>query len=305
MITLEGVSKTYRKSTVPAVNDLTLTLRDGEIVGFAGLNGAGKTTTIRMISGVLFPDRGSILVDGHDIVNDKLEASRNIGWVPELPNYELNARPADLLRYYAGFFVKDDREFAERRTNLMKRLGIWKYREKKLRYWSQGMKKRFSIVAASQADPRNYLFDETLSGLDPEGVKDVRDFILDQKSQGKSVFLSSHILSELELIADRIAIIKEGELLNVIGRDELSKLGARMAKIIVDNLDQKALTLLEKYGTPEKKGNTVILRNIDSDATKYHEINAELVGAGYFVSHFDVTGLDLESYFLKLVETQK
>lgn len=305
MIVLEGVSKTYRNSTVPAVKDLSLTLEDGEIVGFAGLNGAGKTTTIRMISGVLFPDKGTILVDGHDIVNDKLKASRNIGWVPELPNYELNARPNDLLRYYAGFFVKDDREFQERRTNLMKRFGIWKYRDRKLRYWSQGMRKRFSLVAASQAYPGNYLFDETLSGLDPEGVKDVRDYIMELKSQGKCVFLSSHILSELEMIADRIAIIKDGELLNVIGREELSKLGSHVAKIVVENLDQKALTLLEKYGTPEAKGNVVKIRNIESETFKYYEINAELVKAGYYVSHFEITGADLESYFLKMVETQR
>ncbi len=208
MIKLENVTKTYRKSTVPAVKDLSLILKDGEIMGFAGLNGAGKSTTIRMISGVLFPNNGNVIVDGHDVTSDKIEASKNIGWVPELPNFELNAKPVDLLRYYSGFFDKPEQEIETRRIELLKEFGIWGHRDKKLRNYSHGMKKRFSIVAASQADPKNYLFDETLNGLDPEGVRQVRKYLLKLKGEGKCIFLSSHILSELQLVADRIAIIK-------------------------------------------------------------------------------------------------
>ena len=305
MIVLDKVSKTYRKSTEPAVSNLSLELENGEIMGFAGLNGAGKSTTIRMVSGILFPSKGTVLVDGHDIVEDKLEASRQVGWVPELPNYELNAKPADLLRYYAGFFGKDENEIESRRTKLLKQFGIWEYRNRKLRNYSQGMKKRFSIVAASQANPNNYLFDETLNGLDPEGVKVVRNYMLNLKKDRKCVFLSSHILSELELVADRIAIIRKGELLRVIDRNELSSLGARIAKITVDNMDSGALKLLEKYGTPEAKGFSVTVRGLGGDSSKYYEMNSDLVRSGYYVSHFEVTGEALEEYFLQMVEDQK
>lgn len=302
MIEIEGITKTYRNSTEPAVKDLSLVLKNGEVVGFAGLNGAGKTTTIRMISGILFPDTGKITVDGHDIVSDKIEASKNIGWVPELPNYELNAKVINLLKYYAGFFEKDTKETEERMMELMKRFGIWAYRDRKLRHFSQGMKKRFSLVAASQGDPGNYLFDETLSGLDPEGVKDVRKFILDLKKEGKCVFLSSHILSELEMVADRIAIIKKGELIKIVERSELLSLGTRIAKITVDNIKDEVMGLLEKYGTPELSGNSVILKNLHVDPSGYSEINTELVHAGFKVSHFEIGGEALEDYFLEIVE---
>lgn len=303
MITIEDVSKTYRKSSKPAVKDLSLELKDGEIVGFAGLNGAGKSTTIRMISGILFPDKGNILVNGHDIVEDKIEASKNIGWVPELPIYELNATPASLLKYYAGFFGKDVSEILKRGEELSKRLGIWEHRDKKLRYYSQGMKKRFSIVAASQANPRNYLFDETLNGLDPEGVRDVRDFMLNLKKSGKCILLSSHILSELEIAADRVAIIRDGELIKIIGRDEISKLGYRSARMTIDNMDDGAVKLLEKYGPIHIDKNAVTVGNITVDASQYYEINAELISEGYRVSYFEIKGEDLESYFLDLVES--
>lgn len=305
MIRIDGISKTYRKSSEPAVKDLSLELNDGDIVGFAGLNGAGKSTTIRMISGIVFPDEGRVLVDGHDIVEDKIEASKNIGWVPEAPNYELNGRPVDLLRYYAGFFGKEEKAIIQRGKELSERFGIWEHRKKKLRYWSQGMKKRFSIVAASQSDPKNYLFDETLNGLDPEGVKDVRNFMLTLKSKGKCIFLSSHILSELELVADKIAIIRKGEIIKVIERGEFSKLGPRTALISIENLDDRVPKLLEKYGTADIKGNSITLSNIDLDVSRYHEINTDLVTAGYSVSHFEIKGEGLESYFLDLMESSK
>ncbi len=302
MIEIEGVSKTYRKSKEPAVRNLNLELKDGEIVGFAGLNGAGKTTTIHLISGVLFPDSGTITVDGHNIVSDKIEASKNIGWVPELPNYDLGSTPLNLLKYYSGYFEKNESEIEERRTILMKRFGIWEYRNRKLRNFSQGMKKRFSLVAASQTNPQNYLFDETLNGLDPEGVRDLRTFMLTLKKEGKCLFLSSHILSELELVADRIAIIKGGELISLMDRKELQSLGSSHVKLTVENIDKKGIALLEKYGAVEVNGTSLILKNITGIDDRYFEINRELVLSGYNVSHFEIAGEGLESYFLELVE---
>lgn len=305
MIVVEDVSKTYRKSREPAVKELSLHLKDGEIVGFAGLNGAGKSTTIRLICGILFPDKGHILVDGHDIVEDKIEASKNIGWVPELPNYDLNTRPIDLLRYYSGFFGEDNEAVETRRESLMRKFGIWEYRNRKLKNFSQGMKKRFSIVAASQADPKNFLFDETLNGLDPEGVREVREYMLSLKKNGKTIFLSSHILSELELVADRIAVIRKGELIKLIDRKDISSLKSKIVRIVIENPDKNAINLLEKYGTPKEEDSSLLLTDLKNIDSKYYEINRDLVMAGYNVSHFELTGEGLESYFLELVEGEK
>ena len=103
MIEMRDLSKVYGRNPVPAVSKLNLEINDGEILGFAGLNGAGKSTTIRLVSGIIFPTEGQVLVDGHDIVRNKIAASKNIGWVPELPNFETNEKSVALLKYYAGF----------------------------------------------------------------------------------------------------------------------------------------------------------------------------------------------------------
>lgn len=305
MIQVENVSKTYRKSDVPAVRNLNLELRNGEIVGFAGLNGAGKSTTIRLITGILFPDSGNIVIDGKDIVEDKIAASRNIGWVPELPIYDLNSSPDRLLRYFSGYYSGKKEEIAEKRISLMKQFGIWEYRDRKLRNFSQGMKKRFSIVAASQSDPDNYLFDETLNGLDPEGVRDTRKYILSLKERRKCVLLSSHILSELQLVADRIAIISRGELLTVLQKNEINSLGSNFISIAIENPDSRAKGLMELYGDVYQEGKYFAIRNLKTPEREAYEVSRAIINAGYRLSHFAVTGEDLESYFLELVGAKK
>ncbi len=302
MIEINELTKFYGKNPVPAVSNLNLEINNGEIVGFAGLNGAGKTTTIRVISGIIFPSKGTVMVNNHDIVKDKVQASKSIGWVPEIPNFELNTKAIPLLKYFGGFYGLKGPSLDAKIEELMKKFNIWDARNKKLRDYSQGMKKRFSITAAAIADPDNYLFDETLNGLDPEGVRDMRSLILSLKKSGKAVLLSSHILSELENIADRIAIIKEGKLIKIIERSELSNLGSATVRITIDNFDKDAGDLLEKYGTVEVSGNLVVVRELKVSATEAKKINAVLAKHGYEVSKFDITGEGLEDYFLGLVK---
>lgn len=301
MIEIRGLSKIYGRNQIPAINNIDLDINDGEILGFAGLNGAGKTTTIRIACGIIFPTGGKVNVDGLDIVKNKVSASKNIGWVPELPNFEPNAKPVLLLKYYAGFYGIKGGEAEDLIEKLMKQFNIWEARNKKLKNYSQGMKKRFSIAAAMLGDPKNYLFDETLNGLDPEGVKSMRKFMLQLKKDGKSVFLSSHILTELENVADRIAIIKRGELIKILDRDELPNLGKTVVKLKIENIDGGALRILEKYGTPEVIGKDVILKDLSFNSSDAHTINNELIRANYEVLKFDVSGEGLEEYFLDLV----
>ena len=301
MIEMRDLTKIYGRTQSPAVNKLNLEINDGEILGFAGLNGAGKSTTIRLISGIIFPSSGHVSVDGKDIVKQKIEASKNIGWVPELPNFEPNAKSIPLLKYYAGFYGKKGSEVEERIEGLLKQFNIWEARNKKLKDYSQGMKKRFSIAAAMIGDPQNFLFDETLNGLDPEGVRNMRDFMVKLKKDGKSVFLSSHILSELENVADRIAIIKRGELIKVLDRSELANLGSTVVRVRIENMNKGAMDILEKYGQVESNGNSLLVKNLNISASEARRINNELAKSDYDVSQFEVTGEDLEEYFLGLV----
>lgn len=301
MIEIRDLTKVYGRTQSPAVNKLNLEINDGEILGFAGLNGAGKSTTIRLISGIIFPNGGHVTVNGKDIVKNKIEASKNIGWVPELPNFEPNGKAVPLLKYYAGFYGLKGHEIEEKIVSLLKQFNIWEARNKKLKEYSQGMKKRFSIAAALIGDPQNFLFDETLNGLDPEGVRNMRDFMVKLKKDGKSVFLSSHILSELENVADRIAIIKKGELIKIVERSELSNLGSTVVRIKIENMDKGAMAILEKYGRVETNGNSMVVRELSISSSEARKINNELAKNDYDVSLFEVSGEDLEEYFLGLV----
>lgn len=221
MIEIKGLTKIYSRNSRPAVNSATIMVSDGEIMGFAGLNGAGKTTTIRVATGIIYPTAGTVLIDGHDIVHEKVKASARTGWVPEFPNFEPNAKPLTLMRYYGGFYGMKAPDATTKGRELLEAVSLGDDMNEKLRNYSQGMKKRFSLAAAMLNDPQNYFFDETLNGLDPEGIRFMRKLMVDLRTRGKAVLLSSHILSELENVADRIAIIHKGKILEIMDRQKI------------------------------------------------------------------------------------
>lgn len=265
------------------------------------MNGAGKTTIIRMTSGIILPSRGKVTIDGFDIVKDKLEASRRVGWVPEFPNFEPNARPLPLMRYFAGFYGLRGKVAEDKILQSLESVGLSDYLNRKLNGYSQGMKKRFSIAESLIGDPLNILFDETFNGLDPEGVVFVRGLINGLRNQGKAIMLSSHILSEVQSIADRVAIISHGKLLKILKKSDLKSLGKDMIFITVDNPDDGLLPILRKYGDPWVKGSEISIRDLSVDSEKYTEISAELVKAGYLLRNFQSAGESLEDYFFSLV----
>ncbi|MFG1545077.1 MAG: ABC transporter ATP-binding protein [Thermoplasmataceae archaeon] len=305
MIQITDLTKQYSRNQPPAVRNLSLEINDGEIMGFAGLNGAGKTTTIRIVCGIIFPTGGKVLVNGKDIVREKVAASKHIGWVPELPNFEPTGKSVQLLKYYAGFYGIPPKEAEAKAETLLKKFNIWDARKRPLKDYSQGMKKRFSIAAAMMGDPDNFLFDETLNGLDPEGVKNMRDFMLSLKKEGKAVFLSSHILSELENVADRIAIIKRGEIVKVVERSELSNLGELSVKIVLQKADDNAVSLLQQFGKPENSGNEITLRSLNIPSDEVYKVSEALFKAGYRVISISTESEGLEDYFLELVGSGK
>ncbi len=298
MINIAHLSKSYRK--VKAVSDLSLDINNGEIMGLAGLNGAGKSTTIRAASGIIFPTAGKITINNFDIVKEKVLASKQVGWVPELPNFEPDAKPISLLKYYAGFYgIKSD-DAEKTGIELMKEFDIYNYRNRKLKYYSQGMKKRFSLIAAMIGNPDNYLFDETLNGLDPNGVKEVRDLILNLKKQGKSILLSSHILSELQNVADRIAIVKNGSVIKILTREDLAHLGTEGVKIHVKNADKNVDNILSQFGEPTFDGTYYYIKT--KDELDSAEINRQLVMSNYKVDYIGIENETLEEYFLNMVK---
>ncbi|MEM0133746.1 MAG: ABC transporter ATP-binding protein [Thermoplasmatales archaeon] len=300
-ITIDNLTKIYSAKEGAAVDGITLEIRDGEILGFVGLNGAGKSTTIRISAGVVLPTSGDVLVDGKSITKEKIAASRQIGWVPELPNFEMNAKPIPLLKYFAGYYGLTNAQETEHINELLKQVGLWDHRNKKLRAYSQGMKKRFSLAESLIGDPANLMFDETLNGLDPEGVQFVRNLIIDQKKKGKAVLLSSHILSEIEAVSDRIAIIHHGKLIKILDRKELNELGREKISMEIDNFDDKSLAIISKYGEVKQNSSDLSLTSLRIDKKDYPNILQELVQAGYKVRKFEPSGESLEEYFFNAI----
>ncbi|MHB8565608.1 MAG: ABC transporter ATP-binding protein [Nitrososphaerales archaeon] len=316
MLEFQKLTKSFSKKFEPAILSVEFDVLNGETVGFVGLNGAGKTTTIRIAAGVALPTSGSVSVDSYNIVTQKVDASRQIGWVPEFPNFELNAKASNLMLYYAGFYGIERSEAEKRTRNLLEQVNLGGFENRKLRTYSQGMKKRFSLAASMLADPRNYLFDEILNGLDPEGIHFMRKLILELRKKDKAILLSSHILSEVEALADRVVFIHKGKVLKIATRSELSGLESRgkVLRLVVEKLNDYALSYLKTLGddvqiAKEKKEewkrsdayeerHVVIIRNFQGESST---VNSELVKTGVKVDEISFQKSSLEDYFFKLV----
>ncbi|MCI4352636.1 MAG: ABC transporter ATP-binding protein [Thermoplasmata archaeon] len=298
MLTIRGLRKVFRGKALPAVTDLDLDVRPGEIVGLVGLNGAGKTTTIRAAAGLCTPTSGTVTVFGLDLTRQKAEASRHIGWVPEVPNFEPGSRALAQLRYYAGFYDLSGPAARERCSALLQQVGLPGVERIRLRTFSQGMRKRFSLAASLLGDPEILLFDEILSGLDPEGVALVRNLMLELRGQNRGILLSSHILSEVQQVADRVAIVHQGRLVKTLTREEVANAGGLTLRVTVANLDEAGVGILRGFGEVRREANTVWISNPIKESS---EINAELVRRNYTVVALGYEPRNLEQLFFDAI----
>jgi ABC-2 type transport system ATP-binding protein len=298
MIRIEKLSKSYGRKQPLAISDVDFEVKDGEVLGFVGLNGAGKTTTIRVAVGVSLPTRGSVQIDDNDIVTSKAKASSRLGWVPEIPNFEPNAKALSLMKYFCGFYNIPSSSAAARSKELLASVGLEGAEGKKFSAYSQGMKKRFSLAVSLISDPQNYLFDEILNGLDPAGIQYFRNTVMQLRKEGRAILLSSHILAEVEAMADRVVFIHKGRVIKVATMAEVSSLGTSAIVLTVQNLDEKGLAYLRTLGEVSVDGQTV---RLSGSRTEPSDINAELARQGYKVSQLVEEKAGLEEGFFKLI----
>lgn len=212
MITLKNVSKSYRKG-VKSVDDVSLEIKDGEIFGFLGPNGAGKTTTIRMMTGILAPDEGSILFDGLDIEKDSFLAKKEFGFVPDSPDLFLNLKAIEYLNFCADIYGVKDRQ--EKIEKLTKKFEIYDSLNNQIQSFSHGMRQKVVICGALLHNPKNWILDEPMTGLDPKSSYDLKEMMRAHAQNGNCVFFSTHVLDVAEKICDRVGIINKGKLLFV------------------------------------------------------------------------------------------
>jgi ABC-2 type transport system ATP-binding protein len=207
-VELDSVTKAF--GPLRAVDGLSLSLRPGEILGFLGTNGAGKTTTIKMLLGFFRPDAGTVSVLGGDPCAPATRA--RIGYMPETAYYYPYLNVHELLALYGGLCGMSGSAIRQRASELIVRVGLAEAGDRLLRHYSKGMLQRAGIAQALLHDPDVLILDEPFTGLDPLARIHFRDLILELKQRGKTIFFSSHELSEAELICDRVAILKRGSL---------------------------------------------------------------------------------------------
>lgn len=212
MIELKNVSKTYG-GTVKAVDNLSLTIPDGEIFGFLGPNGAGKTTTIKLIAGILNADSGTILVNGRDIEKETLEAKKQIGYVPDTPNMFLRLKGIEYLNFMADMYDVSTEERKERIERLSRHFGMTDVLQDRIQSYSHGMRQKIVLIGVLLHNPPVWILDEPMTGLDPRSSFLLKEMMREHADRGNTVFFSTHVLDVAEKVCDRVAIINKGQIL--------------------------------------------------------------------------------------------
>ena len=220
MIKIENVSKSYVKGK-KSIDDLNLKIKNGEIFGFLGPNGAGKTTTIKMITGILNPDEGDILIDGKSIQKEPLEAKKNFGFVPDSPDMFLKLKGIEYLNFLADIYEVPNEKRKERIEILTKKFEIYNDLNSEIQSYSHGMRQKIVICGVLLNNPKNWILDEPMTGLDPKSSYDLKEMMREHAKMGNTVFFSTHILEVAEKLCDRVGIINKGKLVFVGTFDEM------------------------------------------------------------------------------------
>lgn len=304
VIAVEGLSKTYRLGfkgkTQMALENLDLEVNEGEIFGFLGPNGAGKTTTLKILLGLMMPTSGRAMLFGKK-VGDK-QVKQWIGFLPESPYFCDYLVADEFLRYYGKLFGLKNKELDHQIEKLLKLVGLESYRHLQMRKFSKGMLQRIGIAQALINDPQLVILDEPMSGLDPVGRKEMRDLIIQLKQQGKTVFFSSHIIPDVEVLCDRVGILVKGRLQKVGKLNEILEARIKYIEVVVKELNNQAENSLKAFSQSViRTGDHVIIRIGNEDYLQ--EVLALLqMLKGKLISILPVRET-LEEYFIQ--ETQK
>ena len=297
IIRTHNLSKHYGK--VKAVDGISLNVRKGEIYGFLGLNGAGKTTTIRMLLGMIRPTAGESYLNGEKIHSGQHKIWNKVGYLVEVPysypqltvreNLEIVRR----LRFIPDSYAVD---------SIIEKLQLGQYQDRKVKNLSLGNAQRLGLAKALIHNPDILILDEPSNGLDPAGIVEIRELLLDLAvNKGVTIFISSHILGEISRIASRIGIIHEGKLIQEMDAEKLHKLRNRSLLINVKDKNG-AISILKEEGINSNLTDDGLIEIKAENALIHPEnINSSLVNAGFSPNMLKVEEEELESYFLRII----
>ena len=290
MLTVTGLCKSFGGK--PALHDVSFKVKRGEIHGLLGHNGAGKSTTLGIILGMVEPDRGEARIGGVSVQEDHSEALRQVGAIFESPAFYDYLSGWENLRILAGYSGRFDERAAR---EVVERVGLTKRIRSKVGSYSHGMRQRLALAQALLPEPQVLLLDEPTDGLDPEGIKWFRDFILGlRRDRGMTVLFNSHLLAEVEQMCDRVTILREGRLVHEGSLDDLRE----EAPVYEVNLEPwgQAKAFLELNGAQVLSHGRIALPS-DADPAV---IVAALVGCGIRVAAFAPVRRSLEDLYLEI-----
>jgi ABC-2 type transport system ATP-binding protein len=248
IVRIEGIVKDFRPGLGlvrrRVLHGISFDVREGEIFGFVGPNGAGKTTTLKILMGLIRATEGAASILGHDVGETAFR--RHVGFLPENPYFYDYLSGREILRFYARLGGVPRARLRERVDTLLEWVGLAHAAEARLRTYSKGMLQRIGIAQALVHDPSVVFLDEPMSGLDPIGRKEVRDLILRLRSEGKTVFMNTHILSDVEMVCDRVAIIVDGRIRFEGATHEFLVGGEREVDVVLAGLPPEAAAALEE-----------------------------------------------------------
>jgi len=296
VIETEMITKYYGSKL--GCKDISISVREGEIFGLLGPNGAGKSTVIKILNGLIFPDAGSARLLGKPIGD--ISSRYRIGYLPEKYRYQEWMTGRELLSFHASLCNLDKEEAKHRINDVLHLVKLKEYEKNKIGTYSNGMQQRIGIACALLSNPQLLFFDEPTSALDPVGRKEIRELMLDIKSRGTSILLNSHLLSEVELVCDSIAIInkglivKQGNLENILN-NQLN------LEVIVENRNDAMLTALSRIATNiESNGNNIYMKV--SKREDISEVASLILQYGGHLYGLSQKHDSLENLFIQLME---
>ena len=286
-IRIEGLTKEFRlglrRQRITALDKVDLEVEQGEIFGFLGHNGAGKTTAIKLLLGLLYPTAGRAWILGQPF--EDVAVKQQVGFLPEAPYFYEYLTAEEFLTFYGQLFGFGGASLAHRIDELLEMVSLTDARRLQLRKFSKGMFQRVGLAQALINDPQLVILDEPMSGLDPIGRRDVRDIILRLRDKGKTVFFSTHILPDVEMICDRVGILVKGHL-RAVGKihDLVGASAVTSVEIIVEGLVEAGIVEVERLGgVVVRRGHQVLIK-LDNESKVNRLLDLVRQHAGRLVS---------------------
>ncbi len=306
VVQINSISKTYksgvfRKRTVAALKEVSLTVSAGEIFGLLGPNGAGKTTLVKILLSIVHPTSGDATILDMPIT-DKAVRER-CGYLPENHRYPIFLTGLDTLLFFGRLNGLKESILKEKAESLLQRVGLSEWRKVKIRKYSKGMLQRLGLAQALLNDPQVLFLDEPTDGVDPLGRKEIRDMLIELKNEGKTIFLNSHLLSEVEMICDRAAVLNKGGVLKMGTIPELTTTQLKYEIQVAPPITDEFLVRMRGVSSSiEGKGNILVLTvRHKSDLNSFIDV---LRTEGITIEGMTPQKATLEDSFIKLIQSE-